>query len=416
MALALVVAFVRAEAVPTAGDIGWSLLGGVVGGIGIVSLYRGLAVGRMGIVAPVTGVLAAVIPVVAGIVLEGWPDPLVLVGIVARARRGRPRLARRRRGRRPRGPGPGAPGGTAIGLFGVVIAQISDGARVRAARRSSGVRRRSSSSRSSSRPGRPGARGEARARDPRDRRPRHDRQRCYIAGGPDRGAGHRLGRVVALPGHDGHPRRGLPARAGHPLARGRHRPGVGRHRADRRAGPSAEVTAGRSIRERRHGLGRARTTTVEALRPRGARVDRRPQPRQVPLDDRRVDDPLEPAPRSAPWTTSAAGPARSPRPGRRGAGPGQERRPARAARRGSWRRPRSGGRPQPLASSDGALGTRPASTRWSASSPVTARNASDERISSGSNRRAASVDLPEPAAPTRTTSDGSGSSTIGTPR
>ena len=35
----------------------------------------------MGIVAPVTGVLAAVIPVVAGFVLEGVPPPLVLVGI-----------------------------------------------------------------------------------------------------------------------------------------------------------------------------------------------------------------------------------------------------------------------------------------------------------------------------------------------
>ena len=35
----------------------------------------------MGIVAPVTGVIAALIPVAAGIVLEGVPPPLVLVGI-----------------------------------------------------------------------------------------------------------------------------------------------------------------------------------------------------------------------------------------------------------------------------------------------------------------------------------------------
>jgi drug/metabolite transporter (DMT)-like permease len=81
--LALVLAFVRGETAPTPADIGWSLLAGVVGGIGITALYRGLAVGRMGVVAPVTGVIAALIPVTAGIVLEGLPPPLVLVGIAS---------------------------------------------------------------------------------------------------------------------------------------------------------------------------------------------------------------------------------------------------------------------------------------------------------------------------------------------
>ena len=47
--------------------------------------------------------------------------------------------------------------------------------------------------------------------------------------------------------------------------------------------------------------------------------------------------------------------------------------------------------------------------RWSAASPlIAARSASDDRISSGWNSRSASVDLPEPAAPTSTTTDGSG--------
>ncbi len=82
MVVAIGLAVVRAEGLPTPADIGWSVLGGVVGGIGITALYHGLAVGRMGVVAPVTGVIAAIIPVVTGIVLEGWPDRLVLVGIV----------------------------------------------------------------------------------------------------------------------------------------------------------------------------------------------------------------------------------------------------------------------------------------------------------------------------------------------
>lgn len=127
MALAFGLAVLRAEGLPTQTDIGWSLIGGVVGGIGIVSLYRGLAVGRMGIVAPVTGILAAIIPVVAGIVLEGWPDALVMVGIVIAlvAVILVSRVADEGGGRA--GLGLALLSGTTIGLFGVLIAQISDG-------------------------------------------------------------------------------------------------------------------------------------------------------------------------------------------------------------------------------------------------------------------------------------------------
>ena len=130
MAIAIVLTGVRAESMPTTADIAWSIVGGVLGMIGITFLYRGLAVGRMGVVAPVTAVLAAIIPVVAGIILEGLPAPIVLVGIglalvavllVTRVVDGG-------------SPGGGRRGldlavisGTAIGLFGIVIAQFSDG-------------------------------------------------------------------------------------------------------------------------------------------------------------------------------------------------------------------------------------------------------------------------------------------------
>ncbi len=127
MTLAIGLAVVRTEGLPTPVDVGWSTIGGVFGGIGIVSLYRGLAVGRMGIVAPVTGVLAAMIPVVAGIVLEGWPDALVMVGIgvalVAVILVSR--VADEGGGRA--GLGLALLSGSTIGLFGVCIAQISDG-------------------------------------------------------------------------------------------------------------------------------------------------------------------------------------------------------------------------------------------------------------------------------------------------
>lgn len=126
-AIALVLAFLRAETLPLPSDVPYSIFGGIVGGIGIVALYRGLAIGRMGVVAPVTGVLAATIPVVFGIVVEGLPGPLVVLGIglaivavilVSRVDDGRAG---------PSGIGLALIAGVAIGAFGVAISQISEG-------------------------------------------------------------------------------------------------------------------------------------------------------------------------------------------------------------------------------------------------------------------------------------------------
>ena len=126
-AVALILAVVRGETAPSPADLGWSVCGGLCGGIGISALYQGLAVGRMGIVAPITGVIAALIPVAAGIALEGLPAPLVLFGIglafvavVLVSRVGDERAG-------PSGIGLALLAGIAIGLLGVAIAQISDG-------------------------------------------------------------------------------------------------------------------------------------------------------------------------------------------------------------------------------------------------------------------------------------------------
>jgi drug/metabolite transporter (DMT)-like permease len=81
MLAALVIALVRGEPLPQGADVGWAVVGGVLGVVGITSLYRGLAVGRMGVVAPTTGVLAAVVPVTVGFLLEGVPSTEVVVGI-----------------------------------------------------------------------------------------------------------------------------------------------------------------------------------------------------------------------------------------------------------------------------------------------------------------------------------------------
>lgn len=81
MAVAAALAVVRAEPLPSPVDAGWAALGGVLGAAGITALYAGLAVGRMSVVAPVTGVLAALVPVVVGVALEGLPPAIVLLGI-----------------------------------------------------------------------------------------------------------------------------------------------------------------------------------------------------------------------------------------------------------------------------------------------------------------------------------------------
>ena len=51
---------------PTSADLLWALLAGVGSGVGTGFLYRGFAAGRMSVVAPVSAVGAAVVPVLAG--------------------------------------------------------------------------------------------------------------------------------------------------------------------------------------------------------------------------------------------------------------------------------------------------------------------------------------------------------------
>lgn len=57
-------------------------LAGICGATGLVALYRGLARGPMGVVAPVTGVVAVIIPVLFGIPLEGFPDVGKIIGFI----------------------------------------------------------------------------------------------------------------------------------------------------------------------------------------------------------------------------------------------------------------------------------------------------------------------------------------------
>jgi drug/metabolite transporter (DMT)-like permease len=67
---------------PTRADLVWALLAGIGNGFGTAFLYRGLASGRMGVVAPVSGVGAVLVPVAVGAVTGERPGGLVWIGVV----------------------------------------------------------------------------------------------------------------------------------------------------------------------------------------------------------------------------------------------------------------------------------------------------------------------------------------------
>ncbi len=68
---------------PALTDLMWGALAGIGSGTGTAFLYRGLSSGRMGVVAPVSGVLAVVLPVVVAVTTGERPGPLVWLGIVS---------------------------------------------------------------------------------------------------------------------------------------------------------------------------------------------------------------------------------------------------------------------------------------------------------------------------------------------
>ena len=117
----LAVALLVGGAAPGVETIGLALLAGAFSVAGILGLYTGLAVGRMGVVAPVTGLLAASLPVGVGIIAEGIPGLPVVIGIGAAlvavvlvSRTSDP-------AGRPSGLKYGLLGGLGLGMFNVVV-------------------------------------------------------------------------------------------------------------------------------------------------------------------------------------------------------------------------------------------------------------------------------------------------------
>jgi drug/metabolite transporter (DMT)-like permease len=119
-------ALASAESMPTVQDVLWGAAAGVIGQIGLFALYQAMAIGQMGIAAPLTGVLAASIPVVFGAVAQGLPDMRHLAGF-ALALSGVWLVSRPQgQGGRPAGLGLALLAGLGFGCFLILIAQVRE--------------------------------------------------------------------------------------------------------------------------------------------------------------------------------------------------------------------------------------------------------------------------------------------------
>jgi drug/metabolite transporter (DMT)-like permease len=122
-------------ATPAPRDFAWGAAAGLSGGVGVALLYRALAIGTMGIVAPTTAVCAVVIPVAAGVLLGERPPARTALGIVlalvaivlVSQPAGRPSGGTAGLPRRALPPGIGLAllAGVAIGMFYLALAQTA---------------------------------------------------------------------------------------------------------------------------------------------------------------------------------------------------------------------------------------------------------------------------------------------------
>jgi drug/metabolite transporter (DMT)-like permease len=65
---------------PPSGDLMAGALAGVFGVLGLTGLYKGLAQGRMGLVAPLSAVVTALVPMAFSFVMEGFPGWMRMIG------------------------------------------------------------------------------------------------------------------------------------------------------------------------------------------------------------------------------------------------------------------------------------------------------------------------------------------------
>lgn len=116
------------EPFPSLLDMLWGGLAGLAGGVGLISFYSALSIGRMGIAAPVSAVLTASLPVLFSALTQGLPSLIQLGGFVlallAIALISRPERAKGR----PEGIGLALLAGCGFGCFFILISRVSPSA------------------------------------------------------------------------------------------------------------------------------------------------------------------------------------------------------------------------------------------------------------------------------------------------
>jgi drug/metabolite transporter (DMT)-like permease len=124
----VLLAVVRLEQLPAPVDLVWGAAAGLAGMMGYGFLLRGFASGRMGVVAPVSAVLATAIPVIFTALTQGLPPALQLLGfglaIASIWMLSRPEPL----GGRPAGLGMALLAGVGFGAFFTALDQISEDA------------------------------------------------------------------------------------------------------------------------------------------------------------------------------------------------------------------------------------------------------------------------------------------------
>ena len=104
LVVATLLLLISAEPMPGSEALTWAGLAGVAGALGLGCFYLALSRGTMGLVAPLTALLAAIIPALVGLASGDRASPLVLLGMASALaavvvislpdqRLGRPRLA-----------------------------------------------------------------------------------------------------------------------------------------------------------------------------------------------------------------------------------------------------------------------------------------------------------------------------------
>ena len=68
--------------VPTTRDLLLAAIAGLLGGLGLLAFFTALAIGPMGVVAPVTALSNALVPILVGLAIGERPAPVALVGMV----------------------------------------------------------------------------------------------------------------------------------------------------------------------------------------------------------------------------------------------------------------------------------------------------------------------------------------------